>query len=182
MMWYGNGPGAMGGWQGNWPSPYGQQGNTPFMGPGMFNPAWGGWFGYGPGSYGQSQMPQWQGYGTFPSGGAGFGPGFGGAPMNDQDLRYVVENALDSDPSVPAGAVITVDVQEGVVTLTGTVPNKRIKHAAGDDAWYIPQVTDVHNEINVAPRRERENRATGTASESITGGRRNPSSTTRQQG
>ncbi|HUX88023.1 MAG TPA: BON domain-containing protein, partial [Chloroflexota bacterium] len=37
---------------------------------------------------------------------------------------------------------------------TGTVPSKEIKHAAGDDAWWLPGVDDIDNQLTVeAPRR-----------------------------
>ncbi|HEY8477426.1 MAG TPA: BON domain-containing protein, partial [Chloroflexota bacterium] len=45
-----------------------------------------------------------------------------------------------------------VEVDSGVVTLTGTVPNKRVKAAAGDDAWWVPGVVDVRNELQVTGR------------------------------
>jgi osmotically-inducible protein OsmY len=80
--------------------------------------------------------------------------------MNDEELKYFVEGAIDSDPSIPPNSNIGVDVNNGIVTLTGTVPNKRIKHAVGDDAWWLPQVVDVHNEIMVTPRRERVGQTT----------------------
>jgi len=117
---------------------------TPGMGaPGMGMGAPGMGFGYGPSN--------WMNFGTFPS--TGFG--FGWSPMTDEELAYFVEQSIDNDPSIPADANIDVAVQDGVVTLTGTVPNKRIKHAAGDDAWWLPQVIDVHNTIQVQPRKQR---------------------------
>ncbi|HEX5414361.1 MAG TPA: BON domain-containing protein [Chloroflexota bacterium] len=100
-------------------------------------------YGYGPAN--------WSYFGTFPT--TGFG--YGWAPMTDEELEYRVEQSLDNDPSIPAHVDIDVDVTDGIVTLSGTVPNKRIKHAAGDDAWWLPQVIDVHNTIEVQPRKQR---------------------------
>jgi hypothetical protein len=101
--------------------------------------------------------------------------GYGGnvqwTPMNDDELKYFVESVIDSDPIVPPNSNVDVDVNNGIVTLTGTVPNKRIKHAAGDDAWWLPQVVDVHNEIMVMPRRERAGQPS-TQPTSATGARR----------
>jgi hypothetical protein len=119
-------------------------------------------FPYNPANYGTfpyNQAPYNQGgygYGTVPYNppGAGFG-GYPWTPLSDEELGYFVENALDNDPIIPTQSSIGVQVNDGIVTLTGTVPNKRIKHAAGDDAWWIPQVIDVHNEIQVMPRRQR---------------------------
>jgi osmotically-inducible protein OsmY len=67
----------------------------------------------------------------------------------------MIYDALDADPLIPFDANIDVTVEAGTVYLRGEVPSKRIKHAAGDDAWWIPGVVDVHNEIKVTPRRPR---------------------------
>jgi hypothetical protein len=131
----------------------------------FFTPwSWGGFGGFG-------------GYGTFPySAGFGFPAyGYGWPAANDDEIRYFVEQSLNNDPSIPPHVNIGVDVHNGVVTLTGTVPNKRIKHAAGDDAWWIPQVLDVHNEINVVSRRERA--GTGETETGTATGRRGQTAT-----
>jgi len=60
---------------------------------------------------------------------------------------------MDADPLIPFDANIDVGVEAGTVYLRGEAPSKRIKHAAGDDAWWIPGVVDVHNEVKVTPRR-----------------------------
>jgi hypothetical protein len=167
----------MGGWQGFAPWWNGQYGNWPGFFQGGYGQNWGAGMGFNPWQYGQFANPYGQafnfGYGTFPFAGLGPGPSFYGGTMNDQELKYFVENAIDNDATIPPNTMINVDVQDGVVTLTGTVPNKRMKHAAGDDAWFVPQVADVHNEINVMPRRERT--GTGTT-EGNAGGRRGTSS------
>lgn len=127
-------------------------------------------YGYGPASAWPYTNPNWPsgwggfaGYGGNPWLGGGYGTlpyalpylPITGAKRDDAEIKYFVENAIDNDPVIPAHADISVAVQNGVVTLTGTVPNKRIKHAAGDDAWWVPPVLDVHNEIKVVPRRQR---------------------------
>ncbi len=151
-MNYGYGPGATG----------------PYSGPSWWQAGWGGFPGYGGYPwYGGMFANPFFGYGTFPYWSAMY-PGAWGVP-NDAEIKYFVENSLDNDPTIPAHVNIGVEVQNGVVTLTGTVPNKRIKHAAGDDAWWIPQVIDVHNEIQVMPRRER---AAGAEGVRATTGRR----------
>lgn len=66
----------------------------------------------------------------------------------------MVMTALDADPRIPFDSDIDVDVTGGHVTLRGTVPSKVIKHAAGDDAFWIPFVVDVHNELEVVGRRQ----------------------------
>lgn len=163
MMNYGAGPGlspwSFGG------NPPGFTGFQPYGWPAGFggNVGWGGaGFGGFGGQYGPGYGPApWSGYGTFPYGAAkGYGGNVQWTPMNDEELKYFVEGAIDSDPSIPPNSNIGVDVNNGIVTLTGTVPNKRIKHAVGDDAWWLPQVVDVHNEIMVTPRRERVGQTT----------------------
>ena len=108
------------------------------MGLGGFGPTfgWGG-FGYG---WGGPMAPTWYG-----------GPGV----PSDDEIRDMIYDALDADPIIPYDADITVDVSGGVVTLRGTVPNKRVKHAAGDDAWWVPGVWDINNELQIVGRRER---------------------------
>jgi osmotically-inducible protein OsmY len=42
---------------------------------------------------------------------------------------------------------IKVDVKQRVVVLGGDVPTALAKRAAGDDAWDIPGVVDVSNQL-----------------------------------
>jgi hypothetical protein len=75
-----------------------------------------------------------------------------GLPTDDE-ITEMIYDSIDADPLIPYDADINVDTDAGTVTLTGTVPNKQIKHAAGDDAWWIPGVDDVHNDLQVVSRR-----------------------------
>jgi len=70
----------------------------------------------------------------------------------DQEITEMIYDQMDVDPLIPYDADINVDVDAGVVTLTGTVPDKAAKHAAGDDAWWVPGVDDVNNQITVSGR------------------------------
>ncbi|HVC35587.1 MAG TPA: BON domain-containing protein [Chloroflexota bacterium] len=136
---------------------YGPAAAGPYFNPYWSQPGWGGAAGFG----------GYPGYGGFGYGTTPYAPAYPWIRPDDAEVKYFVENQLDNDPEVPAHTNIGVDVKNGVVTLTGTVPNKRVKHAAGDDAWWIPQVLDVHNEINVVTRRERtEAGTTGTGTPS----------------
>jgi osmotically-inducible protein OsmY len=63
-------------------------------------------------------------------------------------LRRDIVNALGWDSWVD-GNTINVEVVEGVVTLTGTVKTSTEKRAAGDDAWDIPGVLDVQNQLQI---------------------------------
>lgn len=71
----------------------------------------------------------------------------------DNEMVEMIYDSIDSDPIIPFDAEINVDSDAGVVTLTGTVATKEIKHAAGDDAWWIPGVDDVHNDLEVTRKR-----------------------------
>ncbi len=112
--------------------------------PGMGAPSWG--YGTFPGV-----VPPFGGYGPFPAAAPWYAPTY--VPRSDDEIRDFVQRTIASDPMIPSDASIDVTVSNGVVTLTGTVPSKRIKHAAGDDAWWVPSVLDVHNEIEITPRR-----------------------------
>ena len=46
---------------------------------------------------------------------------------------------------------LTVNVQSGVVVLTGDVSTALAKRAAGDDCWDTPGVVDVSNQLRVVP-------------------------------
>jgi len=154
----------------------GGYGGMPSLGYGMA-PAFG--YGMAPG-YGFGVGP-WYGYGMGPWYGYGPGPGLGvgpavptmagtypspytftgfGVPSDDQ-IADLIYDSIDADPAIPADADINVDVTGGVVTLTGTVPSKRAKHAAGDDAWWVPGVWDINNNLKVQGRRARRQTAQG---------------------
>jgi hypothetical protein len=75
-----------------------------------------------------------------------------GLPTDDE-ITEMIYDSIDADPLIPYDADINVDTDAGTVTLSGTVPNKQIKHAAGDDTWWIPGVDDVHNDLQVVSRR-----------------------------
>lgn len=98
--------------------------------------------------------------------GMGYGMGMGYTPYptypgypvtlaTDQSIARMVVNSINTDPGIPSDADITVDVEGGIVTLTGNVPTKFAKHRAGDDAWWLPDVFDVHNQLQVVARRAR---------------------------
>jgi hypothetical protein len=72
----------------------------------------------------------------------------------DEEIEEIVFEILDHDPRIPLDADIDVKCEAGRVTLAGTVPDKRIKHVAGEVAWWIPGVTDVNNSVVVSGRRQ----------------------------
>ncbi|HUV05318.1 MAG TPA: BON domain-containing protein [Armatimonadota bacterium] len=124
------------------------------MGPPQAGPMWAGpaW-GWAPG---MAMGPAYgAGYGAGP--GWGYGPSYapayyGGLPT-DSEIEEMIYDAIDADPLIPFDANVDVSVEAGTVYLRGEVPSKRMKHAAGDDAWWIAGVVDVHNEIKVTARK-----------------------------
>jgi hypothetical protein len=67
----------------------------------------------------------------------------------DTDLEEMIYDAIDVDPLIPADCQIDVTCESGTCTLTGDVPDKMVKHAAGQDAWWTAGVVDVVNNLNV---------------------------------
>lgn len=70
--------------------------------------------------------------------------------LSDEDIRKTVESYLRADPRIPPEARIEVEVSKGVVTLTGSVPDKWVKQAASEIVLPIPGVVDVQNNLQVA--------------------------------
>lgn len=123
---------------------------------------------YQPGAWGTTPYGTWMNPSGYipPNVPAGFG-GLGGLRQwggsytpqytwtglpTDEEIAEMIYDSLDADPFVPPDANIDVKVDAGEVTLTGSVPDKYIKHHIGDRAWAIPGVTDVRNEIEVSGR------------------------------
>jgi osmotically-inducible protein OsmY len=67
----------------------------------------------------------------------------------DGEIEADVRHTLDSDPDINA-ARITVSVVNGVVYLRGTVPTYYQIDEASDDAWSVPGVVNVVNELTVS--------------------------------
>lgn len=67
---------------------------------------------------------------------------------SDEDIRREIELTLVFDTWVNSDEV-TVEVQNGIVTLTGTANSLIGKRSAGDDAWDTVGVMDVVNNIRV---------------------------------
>ncbi len=66
----------------------------------------------------------------------------------DDELRAEVEEALFYDTWVDAEA-ITVEVEDGVVTLSGTLPDFAEVRYATDDAWDVDGVQGVRTRLTV---------------------------------
>jgi osmotically-inducible protein OsmY len=68
--------------------------------------------------------------------------------MNDKDLRQNVLDELDFEPSIDS-AEIGVAAENGVVTLTGHVPNYTQKMAAERATWRVKGVKAIAQKIDV---------------------------------
>jgi hypothetical protein len=71
---------------------------------------------------------------------------------SDDEIRADVEEALFYDTWVDADR-IAVEVEEGIVTLTGTLPNFDEVRFATDDAWDVDGVRGVRSDFEVGGRR-----------------------------
>lgn len=78
-------------------------------------------------------------------------------PGKDQFLVDVVTERLGRDPRT-YDQDITVEVQNQVVILTGTVDSAIVIAVAGDCAWHAPGVRDVCNSLWLSERRGRSGR------------------------
>lgn len=99
------------------------------------------------------------GYGYCPQpqmmGGMGIRPTYPVAPQmptTDEEIADAVYQNLTNDPRIPPEANIAVEVQDGVVTLSGSAPDKLVKWAAGGDALCVPNVVDVNNILQIGRR------------------------------
>jgi|GEM_PF-1337976 len=77
-----------------------------------------------------------------------YGPYHGRARRDDEEIARDVRQSLIWDTYVDADRV-DVEVEDGTVILKGTVDAIVEKRSAGDDAWDIPGVRDVRNELTV---------------------------------
>jgi len=95
--------------------------------------------------------------------------------MGDGEIRVHVRDAMIEEPAfeqlavrecvggqfqlvrdVPQGprGNIDIEVQEGIVTLNGSIPGLTSKRLAGVMSWWVPGVRDVVNGIEVDPPEE----------------------------
>lgn len=75
--------------------------------------------------------------------------GKGPAQRTDDQIKSAVEEVLTDDPWLDASGV-QVSVQQGIVTLAGTIPSRAAKRRAEDLADIIRGVRDVQNTLSIA--------------------------------
>ncbi|MCX6375657.1 MAG: BON domain-containing protein [Armatimonadetes bacterium] len=73
----------------------------------------------------------------------------------DDQVASSVRQSLAGSLSKSESAAISVGAQNGIVTLTGTLPCSYQKQVAGTLVSLIPGVTDLRNEIVVRPKKRR---------------------------
>jgi hypothetical protein len=110
--------------------------------------------GYGEENYRDEWTPQGRHTPASPSDRGWFsrGPHAGRGPKgyrrSDERIRETVNEVLARDPDLDA-TNIDVRVQEGEVTLEGTVPNRWSKRLAEDLVQDMPGVRELHNRLRV---------------------------------
>jgi hypothetical protein len=93
-------------------------------------------------------------------------------PASDQDVEELLYDTIEL---MPGASEVEVRCEGARVSLTGSVPSKRVKHDVGELAWAIPGIADVNNTLNIATRR----RSRGFTRE---GESQQPSGPSRKQG
>jgi hypothetical protein len=71
-------------------------------------------------------------------------------PANDHEIEDFLYDALEL---VTGTNEVEVRCEGGRLTLTGSVPHKRLKRDIGEIAWAIPIINDVQNNVTIATRR-----------------------------
>jgi osmotically-inducible protein OsmY len=89
----------------------------------------------------------------------GRGPHVGKGPKgyqrSDERIWEDVGDILERHPDIDASD-IELQVSEGVVTLTGTVENRRVKRMVEDAIDAVPGVKDVSNQLRISEGRLNE--------------------------
>ncbi len=68
----------------------------------------------------------------------------------DGVIEHEVRRELETDPAVDARGIV-VSVEDGRVTIRGSVPRAEDVLDATEDAWRVHGVTAVDNELLVTP-------------------------------
>lgn len=70
-----------------------------------------------------------------------------GTKINDQQLETIARVNLNNTSKQLEDAHINIDSFNGLVLLTGQVPNEQLRNLAGDTVGKINSVRQVHNEL-----------------------------------
>ena len=85
-------------------------------------------------------------------------------PTTDQEIEDFLYDALEF---LSGSNEVEVRCEGGRVTLTGSVPLRRLKRDVGEIAWAIPTINDVQNNVTIATRRR--GRSSGREAEQHSG-------------
>ena len=85
-------------------------------------------------------------------------------PTTDQEIEDFLYDALEF---LSGTNEVEVRCEGGRVTLTGSVPLRRLKRDVGEIAWAIPTINDVQNNVSIATRRR--GRSSGREAEQHSG-------------
>jgi BON domain len=83
-------------------------------------------------------------------------------PTNDNEIEEFIYDAFEF---LPSSNEVEVRCEGGRVTLTGSVPHKRLKRDVGEIVWAIPAITDVQNNVTITARRRRTQAREGEGSQ-----------------
>lgn len=83
-----------------------------------------------------------------------------GTKINDQQLETVARVNLNNTSKQLEEAHINIDSFNGLVLLTGQVPNAQLRSLAGDTVGKINSVRQVHNELTTASPSDFQTRST----------------------
>lgn len=70
-------------------------------------------------------------------------------PANDQDLEFKVKTAYVNDPELFRDNRITIKSENGVILLSGSVPDQKMKDRMEELAKSIKEIKGVKNDIDV---------------------------------
>jgi len=90
-------------------------------------------------------------------------------PTSDQEIEDFIYDALDL---FPGAGDVEVRCDGGRASLMGAVSQKRLKRDIGEIAWAIPGITDVQNNITIAPRRRSRAQSRDTEPSSVVAARK----------
>lgn len=91
--------------------------------------------------------------------------------LDDNEIADIVYDNIFADPGIPVSDTnkITISVNNGVATLSGTVSNPRSKPLAYADAYWSSGIVDVMNNIQVKPHQNQGQQPQGQQNQMMQG-------------
>jgi hypothetical protein len=85
-------------------------------------------------------------------------------PTNDREVEDFLYDAVDM---LPGTSEVELRCENGRVTLTGSVSDKRTKRDIGEIAWAIPGINDLQNNVTITSRRRSRPNRDGEAAPTV---------------